>query len=86
MDHKPLETPATGPRPLTALVPGDRGIFDASSIAPQDRELLAALGLVDRSTLRLCKAGNPWIVQVRGTRIGLSEEIARQLQVAAAAA
>ena len=75
-----------GLRPLTALTPGEQGIVYANSIASQDRDLLAALGLVDRSTVLLCKAGNPWIVQVRGTRIGLSEELARQLQVADAAA
>lgn len=79
----PADSPRDLPslRPLTALSPGERGFVHTDSMRREDRELLAALGLVDRSPLRLCKAGAPWIVQVRGTRIGLSEDVARRLQV-----
>ena len=69
-------------RPLTTLVPGERGLAHIDSMRRQDRELLEALGLLDRSPVRLCKAGSPWIVQVRGTRIGLSEDVARRLLTA----
>lgn len=69
------------PVPLTALRPGDRGRMHGSSLAPQDRDLLDALGLASQSSLRLAKAGNPWIVQVRATRIGLAEAVARSILV-----
>jgi Fe2+ transport system protein FeoA len=42
---------------------------------------LRALGLTDRCLLRVCKAGEPCIVQVRQTRIGLSRELARGIFV-----
>ena len=43
----------------------------------ESRPFLRALGLTDACELRLCKAGEPCIVQVRSTRIGLSGEVAR---------
>ncbi len=77
--------PAAAPRPgaclLTDLQPGDVGRLQAAELAPADRDLLEALGLGGSSRLRLCKAGDPWIVQVRGTRIGLADAVARRLQV-----
>jgi Fe2+ transport system protein FeoA len=36
-----------------------------------------ALGLTDRCLLRVCKAGEPCIVEVKATRIGLSRTLAR---------
>lgn len=45
------------------------------------RPFLRALGLLDASRLRLCKAGDPCIVQVRTTRIGLSKAVAQHLFV-----
>ena len=42
-------------------------------------ELLArlkALGLTDRSLMRVCQVGEPCIVQVKTTRIGLSRVVA----------
>ncbi len=66
---------------LTDLRPGDVGQLVAADLAAGDRELLSALGLVDHSHFRLCQAGNPWIITVRGTRIGLAEAVARRLRV-----
>lgn len=45
------------------------------------RPYLRALGLTDACRLRLCKTGDPCIVQVRNTRIGLSRVVAQQLYV-----
>jgi Fe2+ transport system protein FeoA len=45
------------------------------------RPFLRALGLTDACRLRLCKTGDPCIVQVRNTRIGLSRVVAEQLYV-----
>ncbi len=47
----------------------------------ESRGVLRSLGLTDASVMRLCKAGDPCIVQVRATRIGLSNAVARHLYV-----
>jgi Fe2+ transport system protein FeoA len=47
---------------------------------------LRALGLTDSSEFRLCKAGEPCIIQVRSTRIGLSPSVARRIFVLPTAA
>lgn len=67
--------------PLTSLNPGDRGRLHRSVPEGRDRQVLDALGLVVDSSIRLAKAGNPWIVQVRSTRIGLADAVARHLRV-----
>ena len=49
-----------------------------------DREAhdaLRGLGLTDTSTLRVCKQGEPCVVQVHATRIGLSQRVAREIFV-----
>jgi len=45
------------------------------------RQRLASLGLTENCELRLCKGGEPYIVQVRSTRIGLSKAVAQQIFV-----
>ena len=77
-------TPPENPpltRALTDLRAGEAGRLEDADLVDADRQLLGALGLVNHSRLRLCKAGDPWIVQVRGTRIGIAEAVARRLQV-----
>jgi Fe2+ transport system protein FeoA len=49
-----------------------------------DREahdVLRGLGLTDASVFRVCKQGEPCVVQVHATRIGLSSRVARQILV-----
>lgn len=48
---------------------------------PDARALLRSLGLTDDSELRLCKIGDPCIIQVGATRIGLSRGVAASLWV-----
>jgi Fe2+ transport system protein FeoA len=43
----------------------------------ESRSPLRSLGLIDDCRMRLCKIGDPCIVQVRATRIGLSRSVAR---------
>jgi Fe2+ transport system protein FeoA len=50
-------------------------------LTPQDCALLRALGLTDRCSLRICKVGEPCIVEVRSTRIGLSKSVAHGIFV-----
>ncbi len=73
--------PSSTPVRLTDLDTGDRGRLHAAELADDDREMLNALGLAEQRRFRLCQAGNPWIVQVNGTRVGLSEAVARHLLV-----
>ncbi len=46
------------------------------------RGVLRSLGLTDHCQMRLCKVGDPCIVQVQATRIGLSRVVAENLFVA----
>ncbi len=66
---------------LTTLRAGDSGRLHATRLAASDREMLRALGLVERSRFQVCKAGDPWILLVRSTRVGMSAAVARRILV-----
>lgn len=72
---------APGAVPLTQMRAGERGRLHATRLVLNDREMLHALGLAERSPFRVCKAGDPWILQVRSTRIGMSFEVAHRILV-----
>jgi Fe2+ transport system protein FeoA len=61
---------------LSDVTPGHTARLHCANLAPQDCALLRALGLTDDCVLRVCKVGEPCIVQVRSTRIGLSRAVA----------
>jgi len=69
------------PVSLAQLQAGTMARMHVAHLNQQDCALLRALGLSDRCLLRVCKAGEPCIVQVRATRIGLSRELARSILV-----
>jgi Fe2+ transport system protein FeoA len=71
---------AAPPVPLTS-VPAGALLTLADVRDVQAKPLLRSLGLSGACQLRLCKAGDPYIVQVRETRIGLSRTVAQQLFV-----
>lgn len=48
----------------------------------QSRAVLASLGLTNGARLRICRLGDPCIIQVRSTRIGLSKVVAQSIYVA----
>ncbi len=75
--------PAAGSPPvrLTELGVGDRGRLHATVLVVDDQEILHALGLAERSRFQVRKAGDPWILQVRATRIGMSPAIAAKIMV-----
>lgn len=76
----PDVAPARKAVPLTAVPAGAvatlHEVRDASS-----RPVLKSLGLTQACELRLCQVGDPCIVQVRSTRIGLSRHVAQCLYV-----
>ena len=67
---------SAAPIPLTACAAGTVVRLHGTSLDPQSCDLLRALGLTRQCQLTLCKAGEPCIVQVRSTRIGLSRAVA----------
>ena len=66
---------------LSALLPGQIARLHGADLTPQDCALLGALGLTDRCVMRVCKVGEPCIVQVRATRIGLARAVADSILV-----
>ncbi len=73
-----VQAPDTLPAavPLTSLAAGSTCTLHAAHVDRGCGELLRALGLTERCRVRLCKVGEPCIVQVRATRIGLSRLVA----------
>jgi Fe2+ transport system protein FeoA len=71
---------------LTDLPVGAEARLHAADLDAQTRSLLRALGLTDASRVRVCKRGEPFIVQVRETRIGISKIVADQMLVVPIAA
>jgi Fe2+ transport system protein FeoA len=69
------------PVPLSMLEAGTKGHLSDTSLDPDTRSLLRSLGLTDLSPLRVCKSGEPCIIQVRTTRIGLSNTVANKIYV-----
>ena len=66
---------------LSELAAGRIARLHTADLAPQDCALLRAIGMTDRCVLRICKVGEPCIVEVRSTRIGLSRSVANGILV-----
>jgi Fe2+ transport system protein FeoA len=47
----------------------------------EECELLCAMGLSCRCPLRVCRAGEPCIIQIAATRLGLSASVASRILV-----
>jgi len=67
--------------PLSQLPRGARATLHRRDLHCDDCELLNAMGMTERCTLRVCRRGNPCIVQVKSTRLGLSSSMARNIMV-----
>lgn len=61
---------------LSDVASGCTARLHTALLRPEDCALLKALGLTDRSVMRVCQVGEPCIVQVKTTRIGLSRVVA----------
>jgi len=66
---------------LCDLPVGQTARFHEARLDPEVSNLLRVLGLTNASVLRLCKAGEPCIVQIRSTRIGLARSVAASIFV-----
>jgi Fe2+ transport system protein FeoA len=80
-DSLPRPLPEISPVQLTELAAGAAVQLHATSLGDEDFALLEALGMTRRCRFRVCKVGDPWIVQIRETRIGLAASVARQILV-----
>ena len=69
--------------PVLDLAPGTVAVL-RHVLDHQSRALLRSLGLVDGARLRICRLGDPCIIQVGSTRIGLSKVVAQSIYVAVA--
>jgi Fe2+ transport system protein FeoA len=67
--------------PLLALAPGTIAVL-RQVLDGQSRAVLRSLGLTDGARFRICRLGDPCIIQVRSTRIGLSQVVAQSIYVA----
>lgn len=73
------------PLRLTELGIGRPARLHAVVLEPGEACLLSAMGLVAGSRVVVRVAGDPCIVEVRSTRIGLARSVAERLQVVAEA-
>jgi Fe2+ transport system protein FeoA len=66
---------------LTDLRAGASARLHDVGADPESRALLRALGLTEGSVLRVCQQGDPCIIVVRSTRIGIASRVARHVVV-----
>jgi Fe2+ transport system protein FeoA len=78
---QPKTSVASRPVPLSELAAGRIVRLHAADLSPQDCALLRSLGMTDSCMLRICKVGEPCIVEVKSTRIGLSRSVASGIMV-----
>ena len=64
---------------LNRLESGQHAIIDQLGLAPADEDLLQAMGIPRGSEVRICRAGNPCIVQVENVRVGISGRVAKRI-------
>jgi Fe2+ transport system protein FeoA len=74
---------ATAVVPLSTLRTGAEASLHGTELDADTRSLLRSLGLTDASRLRVCKNGEPFIIQVRATRIGVTGAVAGRIFVVA---
>ena len=67
--------------PLSELKTSEEAVVHAANLEYEERISLAAMGLREDATFRLCQQGTPCIVQVEATRLGLSREVTERILV-----
>lgn len=72
---------ATGLVRLTTLAVDATARVRDTELDADTHGVLRGLGLTDGSLVRVCKQGDPCVVQVRATRIGLTNRVAQAVLV-----
>ena len=81
LPNAPPPSAVRQPVALCDLRVGDSARFVRIEVDVATAQFLRIVGLTHASELRLCKNGDPCIIQVRSTRIGLSSTVARRVFV-----
>ncbi|MCO5044976.1 MAG: ferrous iron transport protein A [Verrucomicrobia bacterium] len=68
---------------LTELKPNQFGVLQRVEAVDGELERLMAMGVCEGRTVELVQAGDPLILKVYGTRIGISARLAARLRVEA---
>ncbi|MEO6224081.1 MAG: FeoA family protein [Vicinamibacterales bacterium] len=76
-----VTSPAAAPILLSDLAVGAVARLHEAQLDAEGCHQLRSLGLTGSCKLTLCKKGEPCIVQVRSTRIGISRAVARHIFV-----
>ena len=76
-----VTTASAAPILLSELAVGAVARLHEARLDPEACHQLRSLGLTRSCKLTLCKKGEPCIVQVRSTRIGISRAVARHIFV-----
>ena len=76
--------------PLTALRVGQCGVVCETCLSDRDAAMLRAMGLRPKARVRICRLGEPCIVEVMGStpggcgcRIGLARPLAERIMIGA---
>jgi Fe2+ transport system protein FeoA len=69
------------PVSLTRLPVGAEARYHGARLERVDLDILESLGLTDDCRQRVCQTRDPWVVQVRATRIALADSVARSILV-----
>lgn len=67
--------------PLVAMAKSERGTIRSITADGEELERLAGLGLCAGRRVELVKVGHPMILRVYGTQIGLSQELASNIEI-----
>ena len=67
--------------PLSKMKEGQHGRLHSANLPCEDCDLLNAMGMTEACEIRVCQRGNPCIVQVHTTRLGLSRVMASNIYV-----
>jgi|TARA_Y100000031_G_scaffold120403_1_gene134434 Fe2+ transport system protein FeoA len=67
--------------PLSQLGEREKAFVHMTELDADEQEALTAMGLHDEVPFELCQQGQPCIIQVEATRLGLSKEITSRIMV-----
>ena len=67
--------------PMTSLMPGQRAVITRVDAGDQETERLMAMGVCGGRTVQLVQIGDPLIMKVYGTRVGVSARLADRILV-----
>jgi len=77
----PVPTRSSPTVPLAQLASGQRCRVAAMNVNPAEAQLLEAMGLTNHCELCVCRPGEPCIIRINCTRLGLAGTLARRILV-----